>query len=448
MMTLTQGLENLSMERVANSAVKVAYIMSRFPKITETFVLYEILAMERLGVHVEIYPLLREHPDVMHPEAGPLVERAHYEPFLSRPILAAQFYFLRRKPRAYLGAIWALLCGTWGSLNFFIGAVGIFPKTVYFAYRMAADGVTHVHGHFASHPAAAAFVIRRLVGIPYSFTAHGSDLHCDRHMLRQKVAEAAFVVAISKYNRELIVAECGEEYRDKTLVIHCGVDTDVFRPISEGKTRKPAHSPLTIVCVGTLHEVKGQTYLLEACRLLASRGVYLTCHLVGDGPDRAALTRKSAEAGLGGRVHFHGQLTRDGIAQLLRKADVAVAPSVPTNDGRREGIPIVLMEAMATGLPTVASGISGIPELVEDGRSGILVPPRDAPALAEALERLYSTPLLRKRLSKGGRERVLQEFDLYKNAAALAQRFPAPVTVWERLEWRRARVIARSPELI
>jgi hypothetical protein len=133
-----------------------------------------MLAMERLGVKVEVYPLLRERATVMHAEAAALVDRAHFQPFLSWAVLRAQGYFLLKRPAAYLAALGALLRGTWGSLRFFAGALAIFPKTVYFARRMAADGVTHVHAHFANHPAAAAFVIRRLVGIPYSFTAHGS----------------------------------------------------------------------------------------------------------------------------------------------------------------------------------------------------------------------------------------------------------------------------------
>ena len=137
----------------------------------------------------------------MHSEALPLVERAHYVPFLSWAIVAAQFYFLLRKPLAYLGALWALTRGTWGSVNFFVGGLAIFPKTVYFARLMEADHITHVHAHFANHPAAAAFIIHRLTGIPYSFTAHGSDLHRRKKMLREKVADAAFVVPISRYNQ-------------------------------------------------------------------------------------------------------------------------------------------------------------------------------------------------------------------------------------------------------
>jgi colanic acid/amylovoran biosynthesis glycosyltransferase len=403
--------------------LKVAYMMSRFPKLTETFILYEMLALEQNGVSIELYPLLRERTTVMHAEAALLVERAHFQPFISWRILRTQLRFLRRKPRAYLGTLWALLRGTWGSLNFFVGALGIFPKTVYFAELMAADGVQHVHAHFANHPAAAAFIIHRLVGIPYSFTAHGSDLHVDRHMLREKVAEAAFVVTISNYNKELIVEECGEQFRDKILVIHCGVDTQIFQPRREDTEHQQSGSPFTILCTGTLHEVKGQTYLIEACRLLSEHAIDFVCHFIGDGPDRDALAEQIRQAGLSERVHLLGRQTREQIAELLARADVVVTPSVPTSSGKREGIPVVLMEAMGSGVPVVASGISGIPELVEHEGSGLLVPPRDAQALADALERLHGDPALREHLGRAGRDKVVREFDLQTNANMLAQYF-------------------------
>ncbi|MEN9938044.1 MAG: hypothetical protein RLZZ387_4623 [Chloroflexota bacterium] len=402
----------------ARPVARVAYIMSRFPKLTETFILYEALALEQQGVAVELYPLLREPETVMHPEAAALVARAHYQPFVSWPILRANAAFLARDPRRYLGALWALLRGTFGSLNFFVGALGIFPKTVYFAQQMVAEGVEHVHAHFASHPAAAAFVIHRLVGIPYSFTAHGSDLHVDRHMLREKVAEAAFVVPISDYNRELIVAECGEQHRGKLAVIHCGVDTSVFRPVERSRG-----GALAILCIGTLHEVKGQTYLIEACRLLRERGVDAVCRFVGEGEDRAALQAQIDAVGLSDRVQLLGRRTREQIAALLAETDVVVTPSVPTKSGKREGIPVVLMEAMGSGVAVVASRLSGIPELVEHERSGLLAPPRDAEALAEALARLAADPELRARLGEAGREKVVREFDVRANAAALARHF-------------------------
>jgi len=284
---------------------------------------------------------------------------------------------------------------------------------------MEADGVQHVHAHFANHPAAAAFIIHRLTGIPYSFTAHGSDLHMDRHMLREKVAEAALVVPISNYNKEMILADAGEQYRDKVEVIHCGVDTRVFQPV----TRPPHDGPLSLLCIGTLHEVKGQTYLIEACRLLTERGIDVVCRFVGDGPDHQMLAEQIAKAGLSDRVELLGRRTREQIAELLRNTDVVVTPSVPTKSGKREGIPVVLMEAMASGVAVVASGISGIPELVDDQVSGLLTPPRDAAALADALEKLQRDPELRQRLGKAGREKVLREFDLTTNARLLIERF-------------------------
>jgi colanic acid/amylovoran biosynthesis glycosyltransferase len=406
------------------SNLKVAYVMSRFPKISETFVLTEVLAVERLGVRVELYPLLRERPRVVHPEAVPLVERARYIPFVSLPVLASQLHWLRRAPRRYLGTFLAVLRGTWGSPNFFVGGLGIFPKVAHAARRMQGDGVAHVHCHFANHPALAGFVIHRLTGIGYSFTAHGSDLHVDRHMLCEKVREAAFVVAISAYNRDLIDRECGGRMSEVT-VIHCGVDTELFRP---PVTRRQG-SPLRIVCVGTLHEVKGQRVLIEACRLLRNEGVELECRLVGAGKDAATLARLIGDLGLEACVRMEGAVTRPQLVDLLGEADVLAAPSVPTARGKREGIPIVLMEAMAAGVPVVASNVSGIPELVEDGSTGVLVPPGDARALADALRRLHDGPDLARRLALAAREKVECEFDIEESAAALVERFHAAVAL-------------------
>jgi colanic acid/amylovoran biosynthesis glycosyltransferase len=410
-------------ERNTSTHLKIAYIMSRFPKLTETFILYEMLAMQEQGIQVEVYPLLREKVEVMHPEAEAFVRVAHYQPFINLPIIRANLHFLLKKPGAYLKTLWTLLRANWGSFNYFTGVLGIFPKVVLFADQMRKQNIDHVHAHFASHPAAAGFIIHRLVGIPYSFTAHGSDLHRDRHMLREKVAEAAFVAAISDYNRNLILSECQGKYGDRVRVIHCGVDTEVFHVRSGETPFEKGENPFMILCIGTLHEVKGQAYLIDACRILRERGIDFICHFAGDGEDRAALTALADQAGLASKVHFHGRLTRDEIAQLLQDADVLAAPSVPTSDGRREGIPVVLMEAMGSGVPVVASALSGIPELVINQQTGLLTPPRDAESLADALECYFSDKELRKRLGKAGREKVVKEFDLNKNATLLIQHF-------------------------
>jgi glycosyltransferase involved in cell wall biosynthesis len=236
-------------------------------------------------------------------------------------------------------------------------------------------------------------------------------------MLREKVDEAAFVVAVSEFNRNVILRECGEDVAGKLVVVHCGVDTELFR----ARATAVAERPFTVVCVGTLHEVKGQAYLVEACRLLARDGIDVAATLVGEGPDRPALERQIAEAGLEGRVTLAGSLKRADVADVLRSAHVLVAPSVETKRGKREGIPVALMEAMGGGVPVVASDLSGIPELVEHESAGLLVPPRDSTALAGALRRLHDDPTLRERLALAGRKKVEREFDLVRLFRAQAE---------------------------
>ena len=232
------------------------------------------------------------------------------------------------------------------------------------------------------------------------------------------------VVAISNYNRDTIIAECGSESGHKVVVIHCGVDTQMFRP-PPGAPAGGVGGRLSIFCIGTLHEVKGQAYLIEACRSLTQRGIETELHFVGDGPDRRRLLRQVEHAGLGDRVTFHGQRRDDEVAALLRTAHVVAAPSVPTSDGRREGIPVALMEAMSSGVPVVATRLSGIPELVENGECGLLVDCRDTRALANALRQLQEDPAQRHRLGQAGRAKVLQAFDVHTSAASLVDRFRA-----------------------
>jgi glycosyltransferase involved in cell wall biosynthesis len=404
--------------------VRVAYVMSRFPKLTETFIFNEILAVEQHGARVDIYPLQRDPTGLAQPGAATLAARARYLPHLSRAILGSQLHFLRRRPRAYLGALGTALRGTWGSRRFFAAAVLYFPKIVHTARLAAQDGVDHVHAHFATHPALAALVIGRLTGIPFSFTAHGSDIHIDRRMLCRKVAEAAFVVPISSANAEVIETECpGASSRME--VIHCGVDVSRFRPRDDPAEApaRPAGRAFTVLTIGTLHEVKGQRFLIEAAAVLRDAGLDICVEFIGDGPDAADLRHLASARGLSGRVDFLGRRTQDEVLERLWLADAVVAPSVPSRLGQREGIPIVLMEAMACGLPVVASRLSGIPELVRHERSGLLVTPGDPVELAGAIRRLVEDPDLRARLGQGGRAQVEAEFDLDKNARRLVDRF-------------------------
>jgi glycosyltransferase involved in cell wall biosynthesis len=411
----------------SGSPVRVAYVMSRFPKLTETFVLDEMIAVERHGAQVELFPLLRERTDQVHAEAVPWIPRAHYLPFLSPAILATNMTMLVRRPRRYLGALAAMLRGTARSWNFLLGGIGIFPKVVHAARHMERLGVEHVHCHFANHPALAGFLVHRLTGIPFSFTAHGSDLNVDRTMLPQKVREAAFAVTISETNRRLIESTCGGPVAN-LVVLHVGIDGRRFAPRPRGPAAGgPPRTP-RVLCIGTLHEVKGQRHLIAAARILAAQGRAFELSFVGDGPDRAELEALAAEVPPAGPVLFLGQLTRDRIVELLADADLLVAPSVPTAAGKREGIPVVLIEAMASGVAVVASHLSGIPELVEDGVTGLTVGPGDAAGLASAIGALLDDPGRRAALAAAGRRRVETGFDLDRNATRLVGMFRAGVS--------------------
>jgi glycosyltransferase involved in cell wall biosynthesis len=394
--------------------------MSRFPKLTETFVLYEMLALDALGIRVEVFPLLRGPRGAVQPGAERWVEHAHYHPFLSLSILRAQWHYLRRRPRGYLRTLREVMSGTWGNVNRFFGALAIFPKSVRFAYEVERQGVTHVHAHFVNHPTVAALIVHRLTGVPFSFTAHGSDLHRETRMVDEKVRASAFAVTVSEYNKEFMLAASGEDLRSKIHVIHCGIDLDVFRP-----ARPCGNAAFQIVCVASFEEVKGHRYLVEACRILRDRGLAFECHLVGEGPLRREIESRIERTGLGGRIRLHGGQPRPEVVRLLSRVDAAVLASHFTRQGKREGIPVALMEAMATGLPVVATRISGIPELVTCDHNGILVPPEDAGALADALHRLAADPALRTRLGGAARRTIAQHFDLHANAGHLAHLFLA-----------------------
>jgi colanic acid/amylovoran biosynthesis glycosyltransferase len=422
---------------------KVGYIMSRFPKLTETFVLFEMIAVERLLGPVEIFPLVGRFssgkevagaslwrkfgdylrspakPEVMHAEAVPYVSRGHYMPFWNLAILWANLLTVLGHPIMYLSTLFAVVRETWRNSNFLWGSIAMFPKCVYFARRVRRLGVNHLHAHFANHPATAAYIIHRLTQLPYSFTAHGSDLHRFKDMLQEKVRRAKFIVAISNSNKEILVDHCGRSYADKIHVIHTGVDVEKFHPPAIRQTSERTR----VICVGTLHEVKGQAYLLRAAGILRDKQVPTEVHFVGDGRDYAMLKALTSELGLDSQVVFHGQKTRDQIIELLQSSDLLVAPSVQSSDGRKEGIPVVIMEAMACGLPVVASRISGIPELVSDDGVGRLVAPTDVSGLAAAIQAFAEDGKLREDVGIRARQRVVEQFSVVHSADRLSRLF-------------------------
>ena len=406
---------------------KIAYLMSRFPLVTETFILYEILELERLGLKIDIFPLIRETgQSVIHDEAHRLVEEAHYHSMRSGPVWRAQFYWLWKRPWAYLKTWWKALRGNISSPKFLSRAVVVVPLAATFAREIEALGIEHVHAHYGTHPALAAFVIRQLADVPYSITIHAHDLYVDRAMLGPKLNAAKLIVSVSNFNRNMMGDLYGAAVAEKTQIIRCGTDPALFAPRDFQKTG----DEFNIICLGTLLEMKGQTYLIEACKQLIAQGVAVRCQFIGDGVDRHMLEEQIQRAGLADTVTILGYQPRLRVAELLSQADVMVLPSVIMDTGKMDGIPVSLMEAMAREIPVISTTVSGIPELVVNEETGLLVPPRDADALAQALLRLYQDSALAQQLGKQGREKVLAEYNIFTNTATLYQALtgnPPPV---------------------
>lgn len=412
----------------------LGYVLSRYPLLSETFILREMWELERQGHRVRIYALRQAAAGVRHRRVGQLQARVVMTGWFN---WRSQWRWLWRRPGAFVGTLAALLWHTRGDGNLRLGALAYWGKAVSIADRLERDGVEHVHAHFATHPAMAAWVAHRLTGIPYSFTVHAHDIFCHRAMLPQKVAAASAVVAISHYNQDLIEAMLPAPERaaahQKIAVIHCGVETGQYAPLAAAPAvAAPAPGqPLQLLAVGSLQPYKGHRHLVDACARLHRQGFRFNCRIIGGGRLQAALQRQIRQLGLSAEVRLTGPADEEQVRAALAAADVLVMPSVvDARTGQMEGIPVALMEAMAAGRAVVASRLSGIPELIEDGREGLLVPPGDAVALAAAIARLLQ-PELRQQLGRAARRRVEQEFELRSNVRALTTCWGVPAVTPE-----------------
>lgn len=399
----------------------IAYLTSWFPAATETFILDEVRDLRARGIAVEVFPLFGARGGEIHAGFGELREVTHYHRSLSWEMIGSQLHWLRRRPMAYLGAWGEALRRNAPSRRLLLRTPFVVAKAALLARRIESGGFRHVHAHWATHPALAAWVVRSLTGIGYSFTAHAHDLYVDRAMLREKVERARFVVTISDYNRALLVDHCGPQAAGRIHVVRCGVDLGRFGAPPRRRPDVP-----TFVCVASLREHKGHGVLLDACGILRTRGVRFRVALVGGGELRRALARRIAREGLSGAVELRGALPHEAIPGVLAGATAMVLPSVRARNGQMEGIPVALMEAMAAGVPVIATRLSGIPELVEDGANGLLVEERDAAALADAMARLASDASLGDRLAEAARRTVRERFDRARNAARLEALLSGP----------------------
>jgi len=398
---------------------KIAYIMSRFPHLPETFILREMNALEQIGWQVSLYPLIKQHQNIIHAEAEHWLSRANYTPYLSPQIILENLRSILKVPERYLGLIRRVIRESFSNWGFLIRSITLFPKAVYLARIMQQEGIRHIHAHYATYPALVAWIIHQLTGIPYSITAHAHDIFVSHTMLKTKLCGATFIVAISKFNRKYLAENIDSTLEEKTHIVHCGVDPSWYQAQQDFDKGER----FEILNISSLQAYKGQIYLLQACRNLRDRGVNFRCRIIGEGEERQALESYIHVNQLQDQVELLGALSQDKVAWLLPKAHCYVQPSVITLSGKMEGIPVALMEALASQLPVVATEISGIPEIIKPGETGYLVPPNDSVALADALQAVSNNREHAKIYGQNGRKLVIEKFNLAKNAALLASLF-------------------------
>jgi colanic acid/amylovoran biosynthesis glycosyltransferase len=421
---------------------RLAYVLATFPTLTETFVVGEILELRRRGLTIDLFALRPSAAPVPSPEAeGLRSETTYARPLGDRRLLAANVRRALRQPLRYFGTLAMLVRGTWRNPVHCAKTVALFATAADLAGEMERRGVEHLHAHWATYPTTLALAVGALIGRRYSFTAHAWDVSLIRTFLPEKVRRATFVVTCTAENRQALAALVPAGERAKVRLNYHGISLDRFPPA----TRPAAPARPHIVSCGSLFERKGFADLVRACALLQARGVAFHCTLIGDGPQRPILERLVEASGLREHVTLTGALAPTEVARACAGADVFALPclarSVGAGDAEadalkaleawfegprseiKDGIPNVLVEAMATGAAVVASAIAGIPELIEDDVTGVLVPQKDPVALADALAALLADPARRRRLGERAAADVRARFDRRVNVTALTDIF-------------------------
>lgn len=396
---------------------RIAYLISQYPTLSMIFIIREVVALTERGFEVEVASINEpdrpdaEMTDVERSEAA----RTHYiKSQGGLAALRAHGATLLTNPSGYGRGLMAAIRFGRFDLRGLAFSFAYLTEALLVGRWMNDHDLDHVHSHLGSQPSTVAVLVATVFGHGFSMTVHGPDEFYDaeRQHLREKVEAADFVVCISDFARSQLAKLSDHDHWHKLVVSRLGVDTEQFAP-----RPPPDDDVFEIICVGRLTPAKGQHVLLDAVRRLVDQGREVRLRLVGDGVDRASLETHAAALGLGDHVVFEGAVNQDHIRDLYRRASAFCIPSFA------EGIPVVLMEAMAMEIPCVTTRITGIPELITDGVDGLLVPPSNVEALTAALVRLIDDPAATRAMALAGRETVCARYDLGANVDHLAEVF-------------------------
>lgn len=399
----------------------VAYIIGTYPLLTTTFIDREIDLLQRRGLDLSIISI-RRSPQMLSPEQARLQESVRYLlPVSLVDLFLAHATFLVRRPVVTLRTLLHLLTRPHPDLKSRLKTALHFATGVYAAYFLRQRPPDLIHAHFVDRAATVALVASRLLDTRYSATAHANDIYVDPVLLPEKIAGAKFVATCTGYNKSHLENIAGSRQKGKIRLIYHGLDVRQYANDPDAiRNGLP-----TILSVGQLKEKKGFIYLIDACRRLRDEGRSFQCIIVGEGPLRTALEAEIERADLQNIVRLCGAMSHQEVIEQYRQATVFALPCILSADGDRDGIPNVILEAMAMGLPAVSTRHSGIPEVITDGYNGRLVPPQDGAALASALGELIDDVTARQELGRRARTTVEQRFSVHTNVDQLIAEFQA-----------------------
>jgi glycosyltransferase involved in cell wall biosynthesis len=406
---------------MADDRPVLAMVLKGYPRISETFISNEIRLLEEMGLRIRIISMRKPRESFAHASVARIRADVVYLP----ETLAGHWgEFLRRnlrqfceKPLAYLTAMARMLrqlarTRRSASLKHLLQAGYLLQDP------MSQPPAAHFHAHFAHSPGSVARYAAMLAGLPYSFTGHAKDVYTQNPArLAEKLRHAAFAVTCTGHNRDYLERLAAS--RTPVHLVYHGIDLSLFTP----GTPPPLAPPFRIVSVARLTAKKGLPTVIRALALLNEQGLDFTFDLIGAGEDRQKLEALAGYSGLATRVRFHGALPHENVLDFYRAAHVFVLGCQVLENGDRDGIPNVLVESMAMGVPVAATHVSAIPELVADGETGLLAPPGDPEALALAVHRLLTDDALRERIIPAALARVRRDFDNRAHTARLADIF-------------------------
>lgn len=400
--------------------MRIAYIIGSYPALTTTFIDREIQLLRKWSVDLKVFSVRRSKSKLSAEQAAMLPDVTYLLPVNYWFLLTAHLWFAVKQPSVFWGTLFYLLQRPHPSWKTRLKTILHFGEGVYLAWKMLNGKYQHLHAHFADRAAVIALVASRLLKIRYSLTAHAMDIYVDPVLLPEKIAGAAFVATCTAYNQAYLHSLLTNGAKEKIKCIYHGLDTDLYMPTTDNLNHEPKNF---ILAVGQLKEKKGFTYLLQACQNLYQDDINFKCHIVGDGPLRDELEKQIHRLELERIVQLHGALPHEQVVELYSQASIFALPAVTSSDGDRDGIPNVILEALAMQIPVVSTHHSGIPEVISNQENGLLVEAKDVQALTDALQTLLEQPALRKRLGISGRNIVIEKFDLNRNIGLLYQEF-------------------------